>query len=154
MFASMDHDRTPRVSPVTLGNSRAQEERRVQSHDSPTATRAVRNANGRYANPADSSQSVKNLSNAPPVPPKALILPAESEKSPADSVWGQPQENCTRESGRRSPRRNPSATSRSNWEGNSYTPSLRTTYRRMSRDIAPGIDVPVPVNQGQIVRPF
>lgn len=145
----MDSDRTPRASSVTLDNAEAQAERRIQSHGSPIATRTLNNASGYHANgPADNSQGAKNLPNAPPVPPKALILPAESEKSPSDS-WGQQQESYTRESGCRSPRRNLSSTSRSGWESNLYTPSHRTAFRRMSRDIAPGIDALVPVIQGR-----
>ena len=147
----MDRDRTPRATPATLDNAEAQAERRIQSHGSPIATRTLNNASGHHANgPADNSQGAKNLPNAPPVPPKALILPAEWEKSPSDS-WGQQQESYTRESGCRSPRRNPSSTSRSGWESNLYTPSHRTTFRRMSRDIAPGIDALVPVIQGRNV---
>lgn len=144
----MDSDRTPRASPVTLDNVEAQAERRIQSHGSPIATRALNNGSGRHSNPADNSQGAKNLPNIPPVPPKALILPSESEKTPSD-VWEQQQDNYTREPERRSPRRNLSSTSRSGWEGNLYTPSHRTTFKRMSRDTAPGIDALVPVIPGQ-----
>lgn len=146
----MDSDRTPRASPVTLDNVEAQAERRIQSHGSPIATRALNNGSGRHSNPADNSQGAKNLPNIPPVPPKALILPSESEKTPSD-VWEQQQDNYTREPERRSPRRNLSSTSRSGWEGNLYTPSHRTTFKRMSRDTAPGTDALVPVIPGQNV---
>ncbi|KAL4071935.1 hypothetical protein V8B97DRAFT_1915489 [Scleroderma yunnanense] len=142
----MDPDRTPRVSPVIIGSSEAHGEHSSKLHGIPTSPGNSINASRRHSSRGDDSQHVEHPQSAPPVPPKALILPLDSEKNPSDA-WTQSQDNYQREMERGSRRRSSSTLGRGGWEDNLYSPSRRTTLRRVNREITPGMDAHVPVIQ-------